>query len=142
MTIPWPNQSAAANRRPALQPDGAGNLAATVAADRAFLGLLGIWERTIRARWTPANRVWRQNKPYPTAPQSFGELLRKHRLDVGLTQAQVAEKLGVSKSTIDKWECNWTKPPSRYHLAITGFLPFDPLHKSTDPTAQKVVGNL
>jgi hypothetical protein len=31
-----PNQSAAANRRPAGQLDGLGNLAALVAADRAF----------------------------------------------------------------------------------------------------------
>ena len=31
-----PNQSAAANRRPAGQPDGSGNLSAIVAADRAF----------------------------------------------------------------------------------------------------------
>jgi hypothetical protein len=31
-----PNQSAAANRRPAGQLDGLGNLFATVAADRAF----------------------------------------------------------------------------------------------------------
>jgi hypothetical protein len=31
-----PNQSAAANRRPAGQSDGSGNLSATVAADRAF----------------------------------------------------------------------------------------------------------
>ena len=30
------NQSAAANRRPAGQSDGSGNLFATVAADRAF----------------------------------------------------------------------------------------------------------
>jgi hypothetical protein len=30
------NQSAAANRRPALQPDGSGNLSAIVAAARAF----------------------------------------------------------------------------------------------------------
>jgi hypothetical protein len=30
-----PNQSAAANRRPAGQLDGSGNLSATVAADRA-----------------------------------------------------------------------------------------------------------
>jgi hypothetical protein len=36
MTMTWPNQSAAANRRPAGQLDGAGNLFATVAADRAF----------------------------------------------------------------------------------------------------------
>ena len=32
----WPNQSAAANRRPAGQADGSGNLSAIVAADRAF----------------------------------------------------------------------------------------------------------
>jgi hypothetical protein len=32
----WFNQSAAANRRPAGQWDGSGNLFATVAADRAF----------------------------------------------------------------------------------------------------------
>jgi hypothetical protein len=32
----WPNQSAAANRRPAGQSDGSDNLAATLAADRAF----------------------------------------------------------------------------------------------------------
>ena len=31
-----PNQSAAANRRPAGQSVGSGNLSATVAADRAF----------------------------------------------------------------------------------------------------------
>lgn len=32
----WPNQCAAANRRPAGQLDGSGNLSAIVAADRAF----------------------------------------------------------------------------------------------------------
>jgi hypothetical protein len=32
----WPNQSAAANRRPAGQSDSSGNLFAIVAADRAF----------------------------------------------------------------------------------------------------------
>lgn len=32
----WPNQGAAANRRPAGQVDGSGILAAIVAADRAF----------------------------------------------------------------------------------------------------------
>jgi hypothetical protein len=35
-TTLWPNQGAAANRRPAGQLDGSGNLFAIVAADRAF----------------------------------------------------------------------------------------------------------
>jgi hypothetical protein len=33
---PWPNQGAAANRRPAGQSDGSGNLFPIVAAARAF----------------------------------------------------------------------------------------------------------
>jgi len=36
MRIVSPNQGAAANRRPALRAGGSENLAATVAADRAF----------------------------------------------------------------------------------------------------------
>ena len=46
-----PNQSAAANRRPAGQSDGSDDLSATVAADRAFpaavaeLGSLGVITR-------------------------------------------------------------------------------------------------
>jgi hypothetical protein len=36
MTRTWPNQGAAANRRPALQLEGSSNLSAIVAADRAF----------------------------------------------------------------------------------------------------------
>jgi hypothetical protein len=36
MMTTQPNQCAAANRRPAGQSDGSGNLFATVAADRAF----------------------------------------------------------------------------------------------------------
>lgn len=46
MTKESPNQSAAANRRPAGQSDGSGNLSAIVAADRAFpaaVAELGRW---------------------------------------------------------------------------------------------------
>lgn len=35
---------------------------------------------------------------------SFGENLREHRIAVGLTQAQLAEKLGVKQSCIAMWE--------------------------------------
>jgi hypothetical protein len=36
MTMLWPNKCAVANRRPAGQSNGSGNLFATVAADWAF----------------------------------------------------------------------------------------------------------
>ena len=43
------NQSAAANRRPAGQSGGSGNLAATVAADRAFPAAVAELGRSIKA---------------------------------------------------------------------------------------------
>ena len=63
-----PNQGAAANRRPAGQSDGSGNLSATVAADRAFpaavaeLGCHGAENRgsheSASPRWAYAWRGW------------------------------------------------------------------------------------
>lgn len=34
----------------------------------------------------------------------FGHMIRQHRLKKGFTQADVAKMLGVSKSTVGKWE--------------------------------------
>ena len=34
----------------------------------------------------------------------FGEKLRKHRKKSGMTQEEVAEKIGVSPQAISKWE--------------------------------------
>ena len=43
--VTWPNQCAAANRRPAGQFDGSGNLSAFIAADRAFLAAVAELDR-------------------------------------------------------------------------------------------------
>jgi transcriptional regulator with XRE-family HTH domain len=37
-------------------------------------------------------------------PEAIGPLLRNHRKHNGLTQAQVAQELGVSVVTIGRWE--------------------------------------
>lgn len=39
-----------------------------------------------------------------------GEVLRGLRLAVGLTQAQLAGRLGVARSTVQSWEVNRAKP--------------------------------
>jgi DNA-binding XRE family transcriptional regulator len=108
----------------------------TVVPSHASLGLLGKCDRTIVARKPVMKRRGRLNKPYPTTPQSFGEQLRKQRLDKKLTQLEVAAKIGVSHSSIDKWECDWTTPPARFHMAITAFLGFDPFDMPGNPTAE------
>ena len=59
-------------------------------------------------------------------PKTFGEQLRKQRLDSKLTQPELAKKLGVSLGSIDKWEANRTVPPVPYHATIVTFLGFNP----------------
>ncbi|MDO9528557.1 MAG: helix-turn-helix transcriptional regulator [Syntrophales bacterium] len=44
------------------------------------------------------------NKDYPAMPKSFGEKLKKHRLDVGLKIKELAVLLNVTESSIINWE--------------------------------------
>ena len=40
----------------------------------------------------------------------FGERLKKVRIENGITQSQLAMKIGVSKTTISSWENNYNSP--------------------------------
>ena len=50
------------------------------------------------------------NPKYPKGPKNFGERLRKKRMDLGLTMKDVAEKVGVSETTVYNWEMRNRKP--------------------------------
>lgn len=47
--------------------------------------------------------------------ESFGTLLRRLRKKADLTQEDLAERLGVDKSTISKWEKDASRPRDRDH---------------------------
>ena len=63
----------------------------------------------------------------------LGESLAQARKKAGLTQEAVAEKLGVSRQTISKWETDETLPDirqskklaSRYHMTLDELVDFD-----------------
>lgn len=63
----------------------------------------------------------------------LGESLAQARKKVGLTQEAVAEKLGVSRQTISKWETDETLPDIRqskklaslYHITLDELVDFD-----------------
>ena len=40
------------------------------------------------------------NLKYPKSPKNFGEKLRKKRMDMRLTMREIAERLGVSETTV------------------------------------------
>ena len=64
-------------------------------------------------------------KGYPVAPRSIGEHLRKKRMDLGLLQAQVVEKIGVNKSTVYNWE-HGREPGKQHQPRILQFLGYKP----------------
>ncbi len=63
----------------------------------------------------------------------LGESLAQARKKAGLTQEAVAEKLGVSRQTISKWETDETLPDIRqskklaslYHMTLDKLVDFD-----------------
>ena len=64
---------------------------------------------------------------------TLGNSLYKARKRTGLSQEEVAEKLGVSRQTISKWETSETLPDIRqskqmaqlYHLSLDELIDFD-----------------
>jgi len=61
-------------------------------------------------------------KGYPRALCTIGDHLRKRRLDLGLLQREVAERLGVNEATVTNWELNRTSPALWFLPAIVRFL--------------------
>jgi len=70
---------------------------------------------------------------YPPVLKTVGDHLRKRRLDLGLRQRDVADRLGANTTTITNWELGHTEPGFGWMPAIIRFLGYDPR-----PTAQTV----
>jgi site-specific DNA recombinase len=63
----------------------------------------------------------------PEKLETIGDHLRRRRLMLKLLQREVAEQLGVDKTTIYNWENNRSKPDLVYMPAIIRFLGYKPL---------------
>ena len=88
---------------------------------------------------------------------SLGNSLFNARKKSGLSQEEVAEKLGVSRQTISKWELDETLPDIRqakklsslYHLSLDELIDYDmeveeierAIEKTSEATQQKIDWN-
>ena len=61
-------------------------------------------------------------KGYPARPRALGEKIRKHRMDLGLFQKDVAKFVGVATDTVTLWEKGRRKPSKRNLRKIEKFL--------------------
>ncbi len=63
----------------------------------------------------------------PTEPKTLGEHHRLKRIDMGLTQPQLAAKLGVARQTVERWEHNYRPIRPNSQEKIVAFLRYDPV---------------
>lgn len=63
---------------------------------------------------------------YPLAPNTFGQHLRRRRLDLGLTQRTLARRLGVREETVQLWESDRFRPLARHYGQVVRVMDFDP----------------
>jgi transcriptional regulator with XRE-family HTH domain len=59
---------------------------------------------------------------YPKRIKHLGDHLRVRRLDLGLTQAELAGILGADQASVLNWELGRTTPAKRFREAILAFL--------------------
>lgn len=67
---------------------------------------------------------------------TLGGHLRKKRLDLGLRQKKVAERLGVDKDSVYNWETNRYSPSLRVVpriIQFLGYLPYEIAELSPGP---------
>lgn len=66
-----------------------------------------------------------KRKAFDTEPKSIGERIHGKRLELGLTQRQAGERLGVSGWTVANWEKGHTQPITHARRAVVAFLGYD-----------------
>ena len=75
-------------------------------------------------------------------PKTIGEHLRTKRVDMGLTNVQVAHSLSVCYQTVERWEHNRCPMKPTHRAKVVAFLGYDPDTKRENPAPDDCAGNL
>ena len=75
-----------------------------------------------------------ERKPYPKELITYGDHLRKKRLDLNLSQPQVAKIINVTTESITNWKLNRNEPNLNHIPKIILFLEYTPDIKSEAET--------
>ncbi len=67
---------------------------------------------------------------YPRELLSLGDHVKARRLDLRLTQKQVAATIGVKSDSVRNWETGRSEPGVRYYPRLISFLGYNPLPES------------
>lgn len=67
-----------------------------------------------------------RDSAYPVKLERTGDHIRQRRLDLGLSQRDVANRVGVDKASVLNWERQRSEPELRFLPAIIAFLGYVP----------------
>jgi transcriptional regulator with XRE-family HTH domain len=76
---------------------------------------------------------------YPHQLKTLGDHLRKRRLDLALTQKDVADRLDADESSVWNWEKSRSSPALRFMPRIIAFLGYQPDDTKPEGLGQKTV---
>jgi len=75
---------------------------------------------------------------YPKELRTLGDYLRKRRLDLALTQRDVAKRLGANEAPVWNWEKNRSSPALRFVPRIIEFLGYEPDDTKPETLGQRI----
>ena len=84
--------------------------------------LLGFSQSKIKVLRLDEQPKLRHRKPCPTTVNTYGEKLRIKRLEMALTQPEMAAMLGVSKFRLGLWERGYSRPSAVEQSNLVGLL--------------------
>jgi DNA-binding transcriptional regulator YiaG len=92
--------------------------------------LLGIAQRSAWVKYDDSKDRYSRRKLIPVNPKTLGDQLHVKRIKADLSQAEVAQKAGVSVRAVRKWEHGIICPTEHHWQILAGLLRLD----STFPT--------
>ncbi len=75
----------------------------------------------------------------PKVLTTWGDHIKKRRIELGLLQREVAERIGVTEASVYDWERHRTEPMVHLIPQITQFLGYTPPLFARQTTGQKIV---
>ena len=75
----------------------------------------------------------------PKILKTWGDHIKKRRLEVGLFQKEVARAIDVNECTVTQWELNRTIPQLRFIPRIVEFLKYVPLMGGGQTVGERIV---
>jgi len=96
---------------------------------------LGIAQRTIKALFNKNLSGCQKRKRTSVNPKTIGDWLHLKRIEADLSQAEVAQQIGVVIRKIGAWEHDEMTPSDTELLALSAILPVDTGIPKPNPTA-------